>query len=70
MAKEQPIPLEPLETETVYYIKEITEGWMCRGHWIIYSKTRWGDKCFMNYETRDRAISATKVHRLTLLFDE
>lgn len=70
MAKEKPKELEPLETETVYYLKEIIEGWAYKGHWIIYSKTKYGDKWFMNYESKERALSAAKSHNLTLLSDQ
>lgn len=70
MAKEQPKPLEPLELETVYYLKEMTDSWSYKGHWVIYSKNEYGDKWFMNYESKERALSAAKAHGLTLLLDE
>lgn len=70
MAKEQPKPLEPLELETVYYIKEMTDSLSYKGHWVIYSKTKYGDKWFMNYESKERALSAAKAHGLTLLFED
>lgn len=69
MAKEKPIELEPLEPETVYYIKQLTESWSYNSHWVIYSKTRWGDKWFMTYESKERALSAAKAHGLTLQMD-
>lgn len=67
MAKEQPKPLEPLELETVYYLKEITDSRSYKGHWVIYSKTKYGDKWFMNYETKERAVSAAQSHGLFLI---
>lgn len=70
MAKEKPKELEPLEPETVYYLKEMTDSWSYKGHWIIYSKTKYGDKWFMNYESKERALAAAKAHGLTLLLDE
>lgn len=70
MAKEKSQPLEPLETETVYYIKQITEGWAYKNHWIIYSKTKYGDKWFQNYETKERALSAAEVHKLEINLEE
>lgn len=40
MSKNKPEIIEPLETETVYYLKEMTDSWSYKGHWIIYSKNK------------------------------
>ena len=69
MAKNKPTELEPLEPETVYFINQITEGWMCQNHWLIYSKTKWGDKWFQVYDTKEKALSAAKAHGLTINYD-
>lgn len=69
MAKDQPEPLEPLELETEYFIKQITEG-LYRDQWVIYSKTKYGDKWFMNYYAKAQAISAAKMHSLLLNKEE
>lgn len=66
MAKEKPDELEPLEIEENFFIKQITEG-VCKNHWVIYSKTKWGDKWFLNFQTEQQAISAAKVHSLHLI---
>lgn len=68
MTKNQPDVLEPLESDTEYFIKQITDG-VCKNHWVIYSETKWGDKWFMNFNTKEQAISAAKVHKLALHLD-
>ena len=69
MAKEKPAELEPLEEQIVYFIKQ-RDKFPFRGQWEIYSKTKYGDKCFNTYHSRDDAIGAAKYHRLTLLLTE
>lgn len=68
MAKNQPDVLEPLEKETEYFIKQITED-VFKDQWVIYCNTKWGDKWFMNFNTKEQAISSAKSHGLTLLLD-
>lgn len=65
MAKEQPKPLEPLENEVVYYVKQ-RDKFPFNGQWDIYSKTKYGDKCFNTYRSREDAVRAAKYHKLTL----
>jgi hypothetical protein len=67
MAKNQPDKLEPLEPEEEYFIKQITEG-VFKEHWVIYTKTKWGDKWFNNFPTKEQAIAAAKAHKLNTLF--
>lgn len=68
MAKNQSEVVGKIEPETELFIKQIIEG-CYKNHWVIYSKTKWGDKWFMNYGTKEQAISAAKSHAL-LLSDE
>lgn len=69
MAKEKPSQLEPLEKDTIYKIKQITEGWMYKNQWIIYAQTKFGEKWFQVYNTEQRAMEAAKVHGLSLQID-
>lgn len=65
MTKEKPAELEPLEEEIVFYIKQ-RENFPFRDQWEVYSKTKYGDKCFNTYRSREVAIEAAKFHKLTL----
>ncbi len=68
MAKEQSENVGEIIPDTEYFIKQITEG-LYKDQWVIYSNTKWGDKWFMNFNTKEQAISAAKRHGLTLLLD-
>ena len=65
MAKEQPTPLEALVPDTEYFIEEITE-FPYRGGWGIFSKTKYGNKIFNSYTSKEAAIGAAKYHGLKL----
>lgn len=65
MAKDQPTPLEPLEKETVFFLRE-KEDFPYRGQWIIYSKTKYGDKYFNNFASKDAAIKAAEYYKINL----
>ena len=68
MAKNQPDKVEPLETETVYFIEQCKE-FPYRDQWVIYTNTKYGKKMFMNYYTMEAAISASKVYNLVMKND-
>lgn len=68
MAKNQPEPLESLETETVYFIEQCKE-FPFRDQWVIYSNTKYGKKMFQNFYSEEVAIKAAKFYKLALLSD-
>lgn len=68
MTKEQPSPLEPLETETLYFIEQCKE-FPFRDQWVIYSNTKYGKKIFQNFYSEETALMAAKTYKLTLQKD-
>ena len=69
MAKDQPDKLEPLESETLYFIEQ-KEDFPFRGQWVIYTQTKYGKKMFNYFQTKEIAENAAKCHNLTLLSDQ
>ena len=65
MAKDQPEPLGNFVPDTVYFIKEITE-FPRLGGWGIFTKTKYGDKMFNSYRSKEAAIRAAEYHGLHL----
>ena len=68
MTKDQTKPLEPLETETLYFIEQCKE-FPFRDQWVIYSSTKYGKKMFQNFYSEEVAIKAAKFYGLSLLSD-
>lgn len=69
MAKEQSEKVEYIEPDTIYFIKEITE-FPRLGGWGIFSKTKYGNKLFNSYRSKEVAIRAAEYHKLTLLSEQ
>lgn len=65
MAKEQPIPVELLEDAVLFFLRQ-KESFPYTGKWIIYSKTKYGDKCFGVYFDKESATNAAKYYRLNI----
>lgn len=68
MTKEKPSELEPLETETLYFIEQCKE-FPFRDQWVIYSNTKYGKKIFQNFYSEETALMAAKTYKLTLQKD-
>lgn len=66
MAKNQPDKLEPLETETLYFIEQ-KKDFPFRDNWVIYSNTKYGKKMFNYFQTKEIAERAAEFYGLTLL---
>lgn len=68
MAKNQPDELEPLEVETVYYIKQYKD-FPFRDQWLICTNTKYGEKIFQNYYSKEDAVNAANFYKLALQTD-
>nr|QMP83451.1 MAG: hypothetical protein [Caudoviricetes sp.] len=66
MAKNQPDKLEPLETETLYFIEQ-KEDFPFRGQWVIYTQTKYGKKMFNYFQTKEIAENAAKYFDLKMV---
>lgn len=60
--------IDPIKEEIDFFIKEnkkYSKAWC----WDIYSKTKYGDKLFLNYTSKEKAINAAAFFGLNLIID-